>query len=264
MQRTTTTLLLAVLLAAVTTLAACGGDDDGPVTAEDLDGHTYVATGAESQELVADVDVRLTFADGFLNIDGGCNQINGAYTLDDTTLSWTDEPFGTLIGCEEALQAQDEWLTTLVSDGAEVALDGSELTLTGEDVTLELEQAEDGDTGEASTEQRLEGTVWLLAAIGEGDAFTERPGGVQAPTLQFEEGRALVFTGCNNGSAGVEITENTITFEPPVLTRVACEGESGTIEAAQTEVFDGEVAYAFDAAGLTLTKGDQSLAYSAG
>jgi heat shock protein HslJ len=255
-------LTLTVLVAGVT---ACSGDDG--VDAADLDGHTFVATGAEGQELVPEVEVRLAFADGFLNIDGGCNTINGSYQLDGDTITWSEEPFGTLIGCDPALQTQDEWLTALITEGATITLDGSALTLEGDEVTLELDEVD----GDAAATAPLEGTTWLLSAIGEGDAFSERPGGVEAPTLQIDDGRAVVFTGCNNGSAAVEVTEDpdadglgTITFEPLALTRVACEGESADVEAAQVAVLDGEVTYAFDAEGVTLTKDDRSLAYQTG
>jgi heat shock protein HslJ len=257
MRHRTTTLLLATLLAAASTLVACSSDS--AVTADDLDGHTYLATSAEGQTLVPDAEVRLSFVDGFLNVHGGCNSINGAYEVADGTITWADEPFGTLIGCEAELQAQDEWLTALFADGAEASLDGEALTLTADDVTLELEQAEDVD--EQAAGNVLEGTIWLLSAI-DGE---ERPGGVEAPTLQIDtESRALVFTGCNNGSAAVTVAPDTLTFEPLVLTRVACEGETGEVEAAQTAVLDGEVAYELDGETLTLTKGDRSLTYRSG
>jgi heat shock protein HslJ len=73
-----------------------------------------------------------------------------------------------------------------------------------------------------------------------------------------------VFTGCNNGSASVVIDEEVLTFEPLVLTRVACDGETGEMEAAQTAVLDGEVAYELDEGSLTLTKADRSLTYRSG
>jgi heat shock protein HslJ len=250
------TLLTAVLLLAATLLAACSGDD--AVSDDDLDGNSWVATSAEGQELVPEVEVRLTFADGFLNIDGGCNSISGGYELDDGTIRWADEPFGTLIGCEAPLQAQDEWLSALFTDGAEIALDDETMTLAGDDVTLELEQAEVEDESAGS---ELEGTIWLLAAID----GVERPGGVEAPTLQIgTDGRAVVFTGCNNGSAAVEVGESTLTLEPLALSRVACEGETADVEAAQVAVLDGEVDYVLDGDTLTLVKDDRTLTYRSG
>jgi heat shock protein HslJ len=252
------TLLTSLLLAAALVLAACSGGDGSP-SADDLDGNSYVATSAEGQDLVPDAEVRLTFADGFANIAAGCNTISGAYEIEDGTIRWSDEPFGTLIGCEPALQAQDEWLSALLTDGAELTLDGEALTLTGESVTLELEQAEVEPADAAAAE--LEGTIWLLAAID----GVDRPGGIEAPTMQIgTDGQALVFTGCNNGSASVVIDEEVLTFEPLVLTRVACDGETGEVEAAQTAVLDGEVAYELDEGSLTLTKADRSLTYRSG
>jgi heat shock protein HslJ len=253
--RATALLLSLVVLAGAT---ACGNDDE--VTADDLDGRSFVASSVEGQDLVPEVDVRFAFADAFLNIDGGCNSINGGYEVNDGTLTWTDEPFGTLIGCEPALQAQDEWLTALVTDGAVATLDDSTLTLEGDGTTLELDEVEDGTAGGTP----LEGTTWQLTGIGDGPSLTERPDGVEAPTLQIDDDQAVVFTGCNNGSAGVEVGEGTLTFEPLVLTRIACEGESADVEAAQTAMLDGEVDYVLEGTTLILRKGDQGLVYQTG
>ena len=254
------TLLTAVtLLLAVTLLGACSSD--GSSGTADLDGRTFVATDAEGEQLVPDVEVRFTFADGFVNIAAGCNAINGAYDLDDDTISWAEEPFSTLIGCPPELQAQDEWLTALLAEGATVTLEDGTLTLDGgeTDVSLRLEEGAIDSDDRAAAE--LEGTIWLLTAI-DGE---DRPGGVEAPTLQIDlERLALVFTGCNNGSASVEITEDNLTFEPLVLTQMACEGETAEVEAAQVAVLDGEVAYELEESTLTLTKGERSLTYRSG
>lgn len=262
MRRPATTMLtLAMLLLGV---AACGSGDDSSVDGADLDGRSFVATGVEGQELVPDVEVRLSFADGFLNLSAGCNAINGAYELEDGELTWADEPFGTLIGCEPPLQAQDEWLTALITDGAEVDLDGASLTLTGGDTTLELEEAEPIDADEAGAAPTIEGTVWLLTATDDGETVSERPGGVQAPTFQVQDGEVVVFTGCNNGGTAVEVGEQTLTLEPLEVTEVACPGETAEVEAAQLAVLEGEVDYAIEDTTLTLTKGDRRLVYEAG
>ena len=50
--------------------------------------------------------------------------------------------------------------------------------------------------------------------------------------LAYADGRVAVSTGCNSGSAEVEITDDTITFGPMALTRMACVGDVMAFETA--------------------------------
>jgi heat shock protein HslJ len=145
--------LTVLLLLTLTLLAACGddggGDDGGdsgsgggpPATAEDLDGKTFASTGSTGHELVAGTVVSLTFTDGTLSFSAGCNSMNAGYEITDGTLELTSEVAGTLMGCPEDKQAQDEWLTGFLSGGPEATVDGDVLTLTSGDEALELSAA---------------------------------------------------------------------------------------------------------------------------
>jgi hypothetical protein len=55
-------------------------------------------------------------------------------------LRWAGEPLTTLIGCDEALSAQDHWLSDLLTKGAKVRLDGSTLTLTRDTTVIHLDR----------------------------------------------------------------------------------------------------------------------------
>jgi heat shock protein HslJ len=145
--------LTVLLLLTLTLLAACGddggGDDGGdsgsgggpPATAEDLDGKTFASTGSTGHELVTGTVVSLTFTDGTLSFSAGCNSMNAGYEITDGTLELTSEVAGTLMGCPEDKQAQDEWLTGFLSGGPEATVDGDVLTLTSGDEALELSAA---------------------------------------------------------------------------------------------------------------------------
>jgi heat shock protein HslJ len=131
------------VLAAV--LGGCGSSDsDGsegsasPVSADDLDGTTYVSTSVEGHDLVTGTEVTLGFDDGSLAVSAGCNTQTADYELNDETLQWTGDPAATMKACSDELAAQEEWLRSLFVDGVNATADGSTLTLSDGDVTLEL------------------------------------------------------------------------------------------------------------------------------
>ncbi|HSL57533.1 MAG TPA: META domain-containing protein [Acidimicrobiales bacterium] len=125
----------AVALAAL--LAGCG-DDDGTTSlaAADLDGRTFVVTSVEGQTLVDGSEVSVTFEDGNISVQGGCNTLFGAYELDGSTLSPAGELAMTQRACDEPLMAQDDWLAAMIADEPDVSLDGGTLTLATDDIAL--------------------------------------------------------------------------------------------------------------------------------
>ena len=94
------------------------------LSAEALDGQTFVAEEATGRELVAGSTLTMTFEDGRLGVNAGCNQMSGAYEVDGTTLAWIDAPIATMMACEPDLMAQDEWIAAVLTDGVEASLDG--------------------------------------------------------------------------------------------------------------------------------------------
>lgn len=252
---------LAVL--AVLTMAACGSDSDasgdgttttGSGADADLAG-TFESTSVSGRELVEGTQVRLTFEGGRMAANAGCNTMTGEYALTDGTLQWTGPAAATMMGCQPDLQAQDDWLAALLTDGAEANLDGDLLTLTSGTVTIELQ---------AQSDAPLTGTTWTLDGVIEGEAVSSLPAGVDPPTLEIaDDGAVTVFAGCNQGGGTVVISDTTMTFEPLALTRMACEGDAGTLEATVVTVLDGSVDVAVDGDTLTITNGDRGLVYRA-
>ena len=143
MRRLAPTVLLLALV-----LAACGddgGDDvstdggDAPeVTYADIDGKTFVATSAEGHEIVADSTISLSFADETVSAHAGCNSQNAGVELADGKLQLTSEVASTMMGCEDALMAQDQWVASFLEADPDITLDGDALTLTVGDEVLEL------------------------------------------------------------------------------------------------------------------------------
>ena len=121
---------LAVALFAV---AACS--DDRSITNEDIDATAWVSSSVEGETLVEGTQIELAFQDGQIAANAGCNNMNGAYTLDNATLL-VRQMAQTLQGCPDDLTAQDQWLLALLESQPRLSLDGEELTMKGPDVTV--------------------------------------------------------------------------------------------------------------------------------
>ena len=146
------TAAVAVMLALmVMGVAGCGSDDSSEasdesgtsdsgsaVTADDLEGSTYVSTSVTGEELVEGSTINLSFEGPRMQLSAGCNIISAAYDVTDGTLAWTGEPAATMMACPDDLMAQDQWLIGLFQDGVTATSDGSTLTLANDDVTIEL------------------------------------------------------------------------------------------------------------------------------
>ena len=132
-------------------LAGCGSDDSSEatdesstsasgsaVTADDLEGSTYVSTSVTGHDLAEGSTINLSFDGPRMQVSAGCNIMSAAYDVTDGSLAWTGEPAATMMACADDLMAQDQWLIELFQGGVTATSDGSTLTLTNDDVTIEL------------------------------------------------------------------------------------------------------------------------------
>ncbi len=213
--------------------------------AASLDGRTFLSTGVQGHTLVPGTTVRLNFKDGQLGISAGCNGMGGAYTITDGKLT-VAQMITTDMACQEPLMTQDTWVSTFVN-GATVTLAGDILTLKNGDVTMTLT-----DRKVADPDRPLEGTKWVVDGIVTGDAVSSVPAGVTAG-FTISGGTIQVDTGCNTGSATVQITATTMTIGPMALTKKACQPPAAGVEAAVTAALTGEVTYSIEADRLTVT-----------
>lgn len=145
MRRPTASLLLMALA-----LAACGDDggdtvdagsdggDAAAVTLDDLDGRAFDSTGSTGYEIVEGTTISLTFADGRISANAGCNTQNGGVEVVDGQLRLTSQLASTMMGCEEPLMAQDQWVASFLEADPDITLDGDALTLSVGDEVLEL------------------------------------------------------------------------------------------------------------------------------
>jgi len=257
--------LFAFAVVAVVTLAVGCGDDASdsasgttePRTSapDGLEG-TYTSTSVTGHDLVAGSTIALTFDDGNLTAQAGCNTLGGSYRVTGSTLEVSNDMQSTMMACPPGYAEQDQWLTQFLTSGPTVSLDGTTLTLASGGVTMVLSAA---PTGSAA----LEGTAWVLDTIVEGSTASALPAGVEPPTLEFDAAgtRANVFTGCNRGGADTKISGSTVNFGPMMLTEMACPGAASQVESSVVAVLDGRVTYRISNRELHLDKGDRGLIY---
>jgi heat shock protein HslJ len=264
-------ILLAVPLLAACALAACGSDSDSsgdaasstgePVSsdptptdpveetvaasnADSLDGRSFVSTEVDGHDLVPGSVIRVSFDDGSVSVNAGCNTMFGAYTIDGDVLSAPSLAM-TMMACDQALMTQDTWVSALISSDPTLTAEGDTLTITGSDAQV-VTLVEEAD-------QPLEGMRWVVDGLLANEGVSTVPVGAEA-SITITDGTAAVEAGCNTGSAPVEITDTTITFGPLMLTRMACPEPQTTLENAVIAVLDGEVSYTIDASTLQLRK----------
>lgn len=250
-------MLVLVLLA----VAGCGARPDEPgipagdagptEPAEPLWGNDFLLTealvGGEPKALLAGTEVSLRFTDdGRLVAHAGCNTMSGPVSLDGGTLS-ADGLATTEMGCDPPRHAQDEWLAEFLASKPSWELTDARLTLRGGDTELVLTERSVADPA-----RPLQGTVWTVDTLIDGQVASSTPAGAPPATVEFGPDRVEVFGGCNGGSAGYRLEGDTITFDPLTMTRKACPGEIMALESAVVAVLDGSVTFDVTSDVLTL------------
>ena len=90
----------------------------------DLEGRTFTATEVRGHDLVEGSAITLAFEDGQVSANAGCNTIFGEAQWDGGTLE-AEQLASTLMACDDALMAQDEWLTALLTSSPTLSVDVS-------------------------------------------------------------------------------------------------------------------------------------------
>jgi heat shock protein HslJ len=272
--------LLPALALAALGLAACGSDDaatdagttgtvppgtdssgadpsgSGGGSTLDLDGASFESTAVDGYDLVEGSRITLGFADGSLSANAGCNTLAGGYTIDGDVLT-AGALASTLMACDEALMAQDTWLSGLLTSSPKLALDGDALIVTGADATITMAKQADAT---------IDGTKWVLTGTVANEGVSSLPADAIG-SLTITDGQAAVETGCNNGSGSVEMADATLTFSALATTRKACTDELNALEATTLSVLDGEVTWVITGNSLSIRKasadGEIGLEYTA-
>jgi heat shock protein HslJ len=217
-------LTLATLLVLGGLLGAC------QASGLSLAGRTFLSTavteGGAAKALVAGTRIRLTFADGSLSASAGCNTMGADYRLDGGRLVVGNLSM-TEMGCDADRMAQDQWLIAVLGARPTLALLGDQLTIDGGGVVLQLL-----DRRVAEPDLVLVGPTWIVDSIISGDAVSSVPDGVTARLVFHADGSLDVDDGCNQGSARWNVAGAAIEVTDLGLTKKACSGPAGDLEAA--------------------------------
>ena len=144
---TTTGLLtraLAVCALSALALTACSGDGDGEGGAGeplDLEGKTFTATEVSGWVPVTGTTIELTFEDGRVAAQAGCNTLTGGATWTDQQLLLEGPMASTMMACERGLEAQDQWLLSLLESDPRLSLDGGTLVVGTDSEGMTMEES---------------------------------------------------------------------------------------------------------------------------
>lgn len=260
---------LAVVCAMVLAAGCSGDDGDGAggsgrspsgttATSESLGGRFFLSTEVHGRELVVGTRVELAFEGSGLSTSAGCNMMGGDYSITDGVLSLDGDWSSTAMKCADDRMAQDEWLEELLR---------SSPTISGTSEGIVLQQGETlivlADRTITEADQPLAGTQWRLESIIDGELASTVPAGVDVPTLLIQADEAVIFTGCNNGDARVDVARSILSFQLPSYEEKACGPDATATENKVKAVLQGLVSYELEGNQLTLTNGPQGLVYRA-
>lgn len=144
---TTTGLLtraLAVCALSALALTGCSGDGDGESGAGeplDLEGKTFTATEVSGWVPVTGTTIELTFEDGRVAGQAGCNTLTGGATWTDQQLLLEGPMASTMMACERGLEAQDQWLIALLESDPRLSLDGGTLVVGTDSEGMTMEES---------------------------------------------------------------------------------------------------------------------------
>lgn len=251
--------LLPLIILPLTLLVGCSSAAAAP-----LEGRTFLSTRVTDKgvdrPLVPGTSIRLTFSkDGQLAVSAGCNHMGGTYRMDGATLIFEGGAM-TDMGCDEPRHEQDTWASGFLASRPTMALAGNDLALTSGDVVIRLLDREIADP-----DFPLIGPIWTVNSIVSGDSVSSIPDGVVA-TLEFSDGgRVEVKTGCNQGGGSYAVEGNRIRFAEIALTKMACDGARGQMEAAVLGVLQAaDLNFSIDAGSLTIQTAGQALMLTGG
>ncbi|MEV6769116.1 META domain-containing protein [Nocardia sp. NPDC051030] len=239
------------VLLAVTLGAAAGcssssdgsGQDSGPTPM----GKTYMSTKVDGKPIPGGGPLTLTFQDGRITANAGCNTASGPVTLNGDVLK-TDELATTLMGCPGDLADADGWANGLLRSLPTWKLDGPTLTLKGNGSTVTLQ-----DRKVLHPDKPLTGTTWIVTTLLRPDAEVRSQALDEArPALTIApDGSVSGGAGCNQLIGTAEVAGNEVTFHLGT-TRMMCDEQVMEVERDVLQALDGKVTATVDSDNLTL------------
>jgi heat shock protein HslJ len=245
-------LVLVAVVAFGSTMAACSSAEPN------LNGREFVAVemseGGVSRALAAGTRISLRFTGERLDASGGCNGLGGTYRIELGRLLY-ERGGQTLVGCDPPVEAQDAWLLDFLDSDPTMVLAGNELVLTSDAITMRLLDRE-----VAEPDLHIVGPTWTVESIIEPNGASRVVETATATLLFKDDGTFDINAGCNRGSGRWEQVGGGIEVSAVGLTKMACGGAAGELEAAVLQVVGtGTLQASIDADLLTLSSGGRGL-----
>ncbi|MDO7869210.1 META domain-containing protein [Nocardioides jiangxiensis] len=250
-----------VLLALAVTIAACGTEGHRePGLMPTLSGDyvvTAVTDGGQPHAVVRGTEIRLSFADGNLDLQAGCNRMSAAYTIDGSRLT-VGPVASTEMGCPQPRMAQDTWLAGLFARPA--TIDWQQQTITAGDVVLTLRPRT-----AVHPDQDLRRTRWVLDGVTRGEVAGSVPAGPEVALVLEGTDVAHVSGLCNGFGADIEVADGVIRWMPHMRTLMACaDPDRQALDDTVSRVLTGRTSYRVTEKTLVITHGEVALTFRAG
>jgi heat shock protein HslJ len=261
-----------IIATSLVLLAACGDpetpSDTVPATrADPLAGRTFIGDGmdvdGEATLVPGDGRLEISFrgaadGSGTMGAHAGCNHLSADYRIDGSELV-TSGVGGTDMGCPPEHHAFDELVTELLISPS-FELNGERLVLVAGRPDGRL-RAELVDVAVADPAPPLEGTMWILESLLDGETVSSVPAGVGTVSMTMQDGELTVDTGCNGVRADYELegpaeapTGMVSTVGPS--TRMSCGEDVDGVEALIATVLEGRTTTEQSRRSLTIVAED--------
>ncbi|WP_378731617.1 META domain-containing protein [Nocardia brasiliensis] len=243
-----------IILLALLAVTACSSDDSNSSSTEQTPmGRTFVSTGVEGAPIPGGGPLTLTFKDGRVSADAGCNSHSGSVELDDHKVHVSGLA-STLMACPGDRQGADEWLSALLNSEPSWQLDGAKLTLKSDKLTVSML-----DKKVAQPDKPIKGTTWIVTALITPDAqIRSQTLDEVKPTLTIaDDGSVSGSAGCNRMTGKATGSDAELTFQVGT-TKMMCAPEVMEVEQAVLKALDGKTTATVDADTLTLRNANGS------
>jgi heat shock protein HslJ len=245
-------------LIALSLLVAACADPSGAALG-DLDGTWQLDSGTIDGNPIPLVDghpITLTLDGENAGGTAACNGYGGTYQLSENQITFSDL-FQTEMACipTEIMDSESAYLAAL-GRADTIQATGESLTLTGDGVELVFSLLP------PVVDAGLNGTVWVLDGLVEGDAVSSVSG--DRATLElYTDGSMLGSTGCRTLNGHYTIDGDAVAVSG-LSPSGQCGADLESQDAAVIEVLGGGFSFVIDGSTLTLTAGDgQGLIYRA-
>jgi heat shock protein HslJ len=241
-----------VVAGLVIALSGCGNESAAGGSPTSLQGKSYLSTtvteSGKPKQLAPNTLIQLQFTDdGRLTATAGCNSMGADKVSTSGGKLGVKELATTDMGCDAPRQAQDTWLSKVLTSEPTWKLTADKLELTSGTTVISLV-----DKATAVPDLALDGTKWTLETVSTGETASHSiVAGKAYFTISGE--RVTGSTGCNAFQGVVARTGNKLTFGELVSTQRACLGETAVLEKTFLDAFQGEAGYSITSDRLQLS-----------